>query len=86
MMRVMDDDDNDNGEEYKALLHEMGLVYASLRGNKEARASLEHSMENMNKYKETIEELESHIENGRKRFNLLKQELADEKNTTFLLT
>jgi hypothetical protein len=43
-------------------------------------------MEIMNKYKKTIEELESHVENGRMRFNLLKQEFADEKRTTFLLT
>jgi hypothetical protein len=38
------------------------------------------------KNKETIEELESHVENGRMRFNLLKQALANEKHTTFLLT
>ena len=62
------------------------MVYASLRGNKEARARLEHSMETMNKYRETIEELESHIENRRMRVNLLKQELKDEKHTNFLLT
>jgi chromosome segregation ATPase len=80
------DDDNDNDNEYNNLLREMGLVYASLCGNKEARASLEHSMENMNGYKETIGELESYIENSRMRFNLLKQELSDEKHNTFLLT
>jgi hypothetical protein len=78
--------DDDNDDEYNNLLREMGLVYASLRGNKEARSSLDHSMETMNGYKETIGELESHIENGRMRFNLLKQELSDEKRTTFFLT
>jgi hypothetical protein len=36
--------------------------------------------------KKYIEELESHIENGKRRFNLLKQELSDEKHTNFLLT
>jgi hypothetical protein len=56
-------DDDDNDEEYNTLLHDMGMVYASLHGNKEARANLEHSMENLNKYKQTIVELESHIEN-----------------------
>ena len=81
-----DDDDDDEDEEYNSLLQEMGMVYASLRGNKEARARLEHSMETMNKYRETIEELESHIENRRMRVNLLKQELKDEKHTNFLLT
>jgi hypothetical protein len=39
-----DDDDDD-------LLCDMGILYASFRGNKEAHASLEHSMETMNKYK-----------------------------------
>jgi hypothetical protein len=63
------DDDNDNDNENNNLLCEMGLVYASLFGNKEARASLEHSMETMNGYKETIRELESYIENSRMRFN-----------------
>ena len=58
-----DDDDNDDDEEYNALVNEMGFVYDSLRGNKEARANVEHSMETMNKYKETILELDSHIEN-----------------------
>jgi hypothetical protein len=80
------DDDNDNDNEYNNLLCDMGLVYASLCENKEARASLEHSMETMNGYKETIGELESYIENSRMRFNLLKQELSDEKLNTFLLT
>jgi hypothetical protein len=42
------DDDNDDDNEYNNLLCEMGLVYASLCGNKEACASLEHSMETMN--------------------------------------
>ena len=37
-----DDDDNDNDEEWDSLLQEMGIVYASLRGNKEAHASLKH--------------------------------------------
>ena len=81
-----DDDENDNDEEYNALVNEMGFVYASLRGNKEARANVEHSMETINKYKETIVELESHVQNRRMRFNLLKQELRDEKHTNFLLT
>jgi hypothetical protein len=80
------DDDNDNDNEYNNLLRDMGLVCASLCGNKEARASLEHSMETMNGYKETIGELESYIENSRMRFNLLKQELSDEKRNAFLHT
>ena len=78
-----DDDENDNDEEYNALVNEMRFVYASLRGNKEARSNVEHSMETINKYKETILDLESHIENRRLRVNLLKQELRDEKHTPF---
>jgi hypothetical protein len=39
--------DDDNDDEYNNLLREMGLVYASLRGNKEARSSLEHFLETM---------------------------------------
>ena len=61
-------------------------MYASRRGNNEARANVEHSMETINKYKETILELEFHIENRRLRVNLLRQELRDEKHTSFIHT
>ena len=38
-----DDDDNDDDEDdNNAFLHEMGIVYASLRGNNNARASVEY--------------------------------------------
>ena len=79
-------DDDDNDEEYNTLVHNMAMVYASLHGNKEARANLEHSMDTLNKYRETIVELESHVENGEMRFTLLKHELKDEKHTNFMLT
>jgi hypothetical protein len=65
-----DENDDDNDNEYNNLLCDMGLVYASLCGNKEACSSLEHSMETMNGYKETVGELESYIENSMMRFNL----------------
>jgi hypothetical protein len=37
------DDDDDN----EAFLHEMGIVYASLRSNNDARAKVEHLMETL---------------------------------------
>jgi hypothetical protein len=35
---------------------------------------------------ETIEELNNHLEDGVRKYNLLKQELREEKNTSFLLS
>ena len=54
----------------------------SLHG--EARAKFDFLMETIASRDETIEGLESHVENEKRRFNLLKQELSDEKNTSFL--
>jgi hypothetical protein len=36
--------------------------------------------------KNTIEELNNHLEDGVRRYNLLKQELSEKKNTSFLLS
>jgi hypothetical protein len=57
------DDVHDVDEDTKALVHEMGFVYACLRGNNTSRASLENFMETLHKHKEIIGELECHIEN-----------------------
>ena len=43
-------------------------------------------MDTVATHDETIEQLGALIEREKQRFNLLKQELTDEKNTTFLLT
>jgi hypothetical protein len=37
-------------------------------------------------HNETIDELNTHIEDGVRRYNLLKQELSDKKNTSFMLS
>jgi hypothetical protein len=67
-------DDDDNDDDNEAFLHEMGIVYASLRGNNDACAKVEHLMETLFEHKETIKELNSLINEGKRRFNLLKQE------------
>jgi hypothetical protein len=81
-----DDEDDSDDERNMSFLREMAVIYHSLRGNNNARAKFENLLDTVYKNKESIEELESHVENGRMRFNLLKQELRDEKRTTFLLT
>jgi hypothetical protein len=64
-----DDDDDDVNE---AFLNEMGIVYASLRGNNDAHAKVEHLMETLFEHKKTIKELNSLVNEGKWRFNLLK--------------
>jgi hypothetical protein len=76
-----DNDDDDN----EAFLHE-GIVYASLRGNNDTRAKVEHLMETLFEHKDTIKELNSLVNEGKQRFNLLKQELSGEKHTNFSLS
>jgi hypothetical protein len=76
------DDDDDN----EAFLHEMEIMYASLRGNENAHAKVEHLMETLFEHKETINELNSLVNEGNRRFNLLKQELSEEKHTNSSLS
>jgi hypothetical protein len=77
-----DDDDDDN----EAFLHELGIVYASLRGNDNARAKIEHLMETLFGHKHTIKELNSLVNEGKRRFNLLKQEISEDKHTNSFLS
>jgi len=56
----------------------------SLRG--ESRAQFEYLMDTVAAHNVSIDDLNSQIEDGKRSFNLLKQELAYEKNTSFLLT
>ena len=51
-----------------------------LRGD--AVVKLDFLMDSLNERDESIEELESHIENEKRRFNLLRQELKDERCIT----
>jgi hypothetical protein len=64
----------------------MGIVYASLHGNNDARAKVEHLMETLFEHKEAIKELNSLVNEGKQRFNLLKQELSEEKHTNSSLS
>jgi hypothetical protein len=61
-------------------------MYASLRGNNDAHAKVEHLMETLFEHKETIKELNSLVNEGKRRFNLLKQELSEEKHTNSCLS
>jgi hypothetical protein len=67
-----------------ALLAKLYKVMCSLHG--EARAQFEYLMDTVAQRNETIDELNTHIEDGVRRYNLLKQELSDEKNTSFMLS
>ena len=62
------------------------MAYASLRGNTNARAKFEFLMDTMVENKETIKDLKSLVNEGKLRFNLLKQELRDEKHTSASLS
>jgi hypothetical protein len=77
-----DNDDDDN----EAFLHDIGIVYASLRGNDNAHAKVKHLMETLFEHKETIKDLNSLVNEGKWRFNLLKQELSENKHTNSFLS
>ena len=79
-------DDDDVDEDTKIVLREMTFLCTSFRSNNKALACLKHVMGTFSKQLGTIAELESHVDDGRRRFNLLKQELSEEKHTNFLLT
>ena len=78
----VDGKDDDNN----AFLHGMGIVYASLRGNNNACVKIEYLMDTVFKHKETIKELNSLVNEVKRRFNLLKQELLEEKHTNASLS
>src|SRR5664279_185713 len=59
----------------------MDILYASLHGNNNSRTKLESLVEIVVENKETIKDLKSLVNEGKLRFNLLKQELRDEKRT-----
>ena len=44
-------DDQDEEDAFNAFLHEMGIVYASLRGNANARAKFKYFMDTLYKHK-----------------------------------
>jgi hypothetical protein len=76
------DDDDDDGDE-SSLLAKFHKVMCSLCG--EARVQLDYLMDTTISRNESIDDLNSHTKDGKSRFNLLKQELIEEKNTSFLL-
>jgi hypothetical protein len=53
------DESDDNDDVNEAFLNEMGIVYASLHGNNDARAKFEHLIETLFEHKATIKELNS---------------------------
>jgi hypothetical protein len=77
---------DDDGDDNEAFLHEMGIVYAYIHDNDNARAKVEHLMGTLFEHKETIKDLNSLINEGKWRFNLLKQELSEEKHTNSSLS
>jgi hypothetical protein len=81
-----DESDDDIDDDNEAFLHDMGIVYASLCGNNDARAKFKNLMETLFEHKETIKELNSLVNEGKWRFNLLKQELSKEKHTNSSLS
>jgi hypothetical protein len=77
-----DDDDKDVNEE---LFNEIQFVYASLHGNDNARAIVKSLMVTLCDHTETINDLDTLVKEGKMSFNVLKQELCDEKHTNSLL-
>jgi hypothetical protein len=67
-----------------ALLAKLYKVMYPLHG--EARAQFKYLMDTIAQRNETIDELNTHTEDGVQRYNLLKQELSDKKNTSFMLS
>ena len=84
---ISHNDESDDDEEIDdAFMHELGMVYASLHGNNNARAKFEYLMDTIVENKETIRDLKSLVHEGTLRFNILKQELHDEKHTSASLS
>src|SRR5664279_3434279 len=81
-----DESDDDEEEIDDNFMHELGMVYASLHGNTNARAKFEFLMDTIVENKETIKDLKSLVNEGKLRFNLLKQDLHDEKHTSASLS
>jgi hypothetical protein len=52
----------------------------------DARAHFEYLMGTIAQRNESLDEARSHLEDGERRFNLLAQELTEDKNTSFLLS
>jgi hypothetical protein len=80
------EDNDDDNEKEMSFLHEMAILYNYLRGNDKARVKFEYLMDTVYKNKETIEEFKSLVIERKWRFNLLKQELSDEKHANSLVT
>src|SRR5664279_3304339 len=81
-----DESDDDEEEIDDNFMHELGMVYASLHGNTNARAKFEFLMDTIVENNETIKDLKSLVNEGKLRFNLLKQDLTNEKHNSFTLS
>ncbi|KAK1642413.1 hypothetical protein QYE76_060218 [Lolium multiflorum] len=68
-------DDSDDDDE-NSMLKELFYVRCTLRGD--ALVKFDYLMDSLKERNESIEELESHIENEERGFNLLRQELKNE--------
>jgi hypothetical protein len=81
-----DESDDDIDDDNEAFLHEMGIVYFSLWGNNDARAKVKHLIETLFEHKEVIKELNSLVNEEKQIFNLLKQELSEEKHNNYCIS
>ena len=73
---ILDDDETVDQDEH-AILKGLFKVRCTLRGD--ALVKFDFLMDSLNERDESIEELESHVEDEKRRFNLLKQELKNER-------
>ena len=76
---ILDDNENDDQDE-DAIIKSLFKVRCTLRGD--ALVKFDFLMDSLNERDESIEELESHIEDEKRRFNLLRQELKNERCIT----
>jgi hypothetical protein len=74
---------NDDMDE-ETILATLYKTMCSLRGD--ARAHFEYLMDTIAQRNESLEEARSHVEDRERRFNLLAQELTEEKNTSLFLS
>ena len=74
---TFNDESDDDEQDEDAVLKGLFKVRCTLCGD--ALVKFDFLMDSLNERDESIEELESHIENEKRRFNLLRQELKDER-------
>ena len=78
------DESDDDEQDEDALIKGLFKIRCTLRGD--ALVKFDFLIDSLNEKDESIEELESHIENEKRRFNLLRQELKNKRCIKMVLS